>query len=73
MKRDTAKYKGKKGGFDAVARRYADLKLMQIKPDRCLYMYKSEDIYKVTLGDVSDEWEKDYEDGKGLYKPVVKA
>ena len=73
MKRDTAKYKGKKGGFDVVARRFADLKLKQIKPDRCLYIYKSEEIYRVTLGDVSDEWEKDYEDGKGMYKPKIKA
>tara|TARA_B100000959_G_C14557910_1_gene450465 strand:- start:450 stop:560 length:111 start_codon:yes stop_codon:yes gene_type:complete len=36
-------------------------------------MYKSEDIFQVTLGDVSDEWEKNYEDGKGLYKPKIKA
>jgi hypothetical protein len=73
MKRDTAKYKEKKGGFDTVARRFADLKLKQIRLDRCLYMYKSEDIFQVTLGDVSDEWEKNYEDGKGLYKPKIKA
>ena len=73
LKRDTTKYKGKKGGFDAVARRLANFKLMQMKPDRCLYIFKSEDIYRVTLGDMSDEWEKNYEDGKGLYKPVVKA
>ena len=73
LKRDTTKYKGKKGGFDAVARRLADFKLAQIEPDRCIYIYNSDDIYRVGIRDMSDEWTKDYEDGNGLHKPIIRT
>lgn len=72
LKRDTTKYKGKKGGFDAVARRLADFKLAQIEPDRCIYIYNSDDIYRVGVCDMSDEWTKNYEDGNGLHKAIIR-
>ena len=73
LKRDTTKYKGKKGGFKDEAKRMAKVYYDELIPERYLYIYRSEDVYNLSLMGI-DEWNNDdvYETGDGLHKPIMK-
>jgi len=67
------RFKGKRGGFKSEAKRMAKAYYDELILERYLYIYRSEDVYNLSLMGI-DEWNNDdvYETGDGLHKPKIK-